>query len=263
MELGERIRQARLRAHLSQEKVAELIGVSRQAVTKWESGLSAPSTDNLFKLAEVLGTTVDILIAPEDKTASIAEQVYRLFREDEIRREAEKKEENRKNIRTCLWVFTAFLAIYLAGKLLCWKPSERALLPWLLDPSSTQHSYLFGWLLKSDLFQWSMLLSSLIALGGWRRLSLTTLAGFALALPIGELTGSLDSIVAPGYHYGWAIWGGIYLAYWSLGLWLQRMPEADRSLSSRQLRLWILAAFLVLILIPVLVLSGVPGHAHA
>ena len=53
MELGERIREARLRAHLSQEKVAELIGVSRQAVTKWESSQSAPSTDNLFKLAEV------------------------------------------------------------------------------------------------------------------------------------------------------------------------------------------------------------------
>jgi len=72
MELGERIRQARQRAHLSQEKVAELIGVSRQAVTKWESGQSAPTTDNLFRLAEILGTTVDLLIAPAGDSRSVA-----------------------------------------------------------------------------------------------------------------------------------------------------------------------------------------------
>ena len=261
MELGERIKQARLRAHLSQEKVAELIGVSRQAVTKWESGLSAPSTDNLFKLAEVLGTTVDILIAPEDNTASVAEQVYRMFRQEEARREAERRNQRQKNVRTCLAVIAAYLAIYLTGKLLCWKPAEMALFPWLIDPDSAQHSYLFGWLLKSNLFQYAALLSPLIALAGWRRLSLTTLAGFALALPLGEFLGDPDSIVAPGYHYGWLIWGGIYLASWAMGFWLQKMDGL--SLHSRQLRLWILLCLLLLIAIPILVLLSVPGYAHA
>ena len=40
MSLGTRIRDARQRRGLSQEKVAELVGVSRQAVAKWESGVS-------------------------------------------------------------------------------------------------------------------------------------------------------------------------------------------------------------------------------
>ena len=261
MELGERIREARLRAHLSQEMVAELVGVSRQAVTKWESGLSCPSTDNLFKLAQVLGTTVDLLIAPENNGASVAEQVYRMLREEEIRRETERRNQRKKNACTCLGVFAAYLAIYLTGKLLCWQPSEMALFPWLIDPVSTQHSYLFGWLLSSALFHCSMLLSSLTALAGLRRLSLTTLAGFALALPIGEFWGDLDSIVAPGYHYGWLIWGGIYLASWVMGFWLQKMDGL--SLHSRQLRLWLLLCLLLLIAIPILVLFSVPGYAHA
>ena len=261
MELGERIREARLRAHLSQEKVAELIGVSRQAVTKWESGQSAPSTDNLFKLAEVLGTTVDLLIAPEDSTASIAGEVCRMFREEELRQEAERKQRRKRNAWTCLAVLAVYIAVYLTGKLQCWDPGEMALLPWLLDPNSTQHSYLFGWLLSSNLFHYSLLFSALMALAGLRRLSLTTLAGFLLGLPLGEFLGQLDFIVAPGYHYGWLIWGGIYLASWVMGFWLQKMDEPN--LQSKQLRLWILICLILLLIIPLWVLLGIPGYARA
>ena len=50
--LGQRIREHRRRAGLSQEALARRMDVSRQAVTKWESGQSAPSTENLFRLAE-------------------------------------------------------------------------------------------------------------------------------------------------------------------------------------------------------------------
>lgn len=53
--LGQRIREHRRRAGLSQEALARRMDVSRQAVTKWESGQSAPSTENLFRLAELFG----------------------------------------------------------------------------------------------------------------------------------------------------------------------------------------------------------------
>jgi transcriptional regulator with XRE-family HTH domain len=65
MTLGERIKTCRQQAGMSQEKVAELVGISRQAVTKWETNQSAPSTENLFKLAEIFGTTVDLLLHEE------------------------------------------------------------------------------------------------------------------------------------------------------------------------------------------------------
>ena len=64
MDLGSRIRQQRMQHGWSQEKLAELMGVSRQAVTKWETGRSAPTADKLYELAQLFGTTVDLLMPP-------------------------------------------------------------------------------------------------------------------------------------------------------------------------------------------------------
>lgn len=261
MELGERIKEARLRAHLSQEKVAERIGVSRQAVTKWESGQSAPNTENLFKLAEILGTTVDILIAPEDNAASVAEQVYRMIREEEGRKEAARQLQKQKNIRAFLLIPGCYLLIYLTGKFLCWDRSQMALFPWIIDLDSTQHSYLFGWLLTSNLFHISMLISALTALGGWRKFSITSLAGFTAGLLVGEFLGDLPRIVAPGYHYGWVIWGGIFLGSWAMGLWLQKMTVV--SFHEQKFRLWILVFLGIMAAVTIYTLLSVPPYARA
>lgn len=61
-QLGENITRFRKEKGLSQEKVAEYMGVSRQAVTKWESNSSKPSSDNLIKLAELFDIKVDVLL---------------------------------------------------------------------------------------------------------------------------------------------------------------------------------------------------------
>lgn len=51
------------RAHgLSQEELAEKLGVSRQAVSKWERAESSPDTDNLIALAQLYGVTLDVLL---------------------------------------------------------------------------------------------------------------------------------------------------------------------------------------------------------
>lgn len=54
--LGEVIRAHREACGMTQELVAQKLGVSRQAVGKWESGKSEPSTTNLMAIAELLGT---------------------------------------------------------------------------------------------------------------------------------------------------------------------------------------------------------------
>lgn len=51
MTMGEIIQTGRARRGLSQEKLAELVGVSRQAVSKWEVGDAVPDTDKLVPLA--------------------------------------------------------------------------------------------------------------------------------------------------------------------------------------------------------------------
>lgn len=65
-QLGENIATFRKEKGLSQEKVAEYMAVSRQAVTKWESNISKPSSDNLIKLAELFNVSIDVLLGNEE-----------------------------------------------------------------------------------------------------------------------------------------------------------------------------------------------------
>ena len=53
MTLGKRLKELRTQSGFSQEMVAERIGVSRQAVTKWESGRTIPTAENLAALAQL------------------------------------------------------------------------------------------------------------------------------------------------------------------------------------------------------------------
>lgn len=65
---GEYLKELRVKNNLSQEKLGEKLGLSRQSVSKWEQGYSTPDTDNLIKLAELYGVSVDsILKCGEEK----------------------------------------------------------------------------------------------------------------------------------------------------------------------------------------------------
>ena len=55
--LGEALKENRIRCQMTQEFVAEHLGVSRQAVSKWENGTSDPSTANLLALAKLFGVS--------------------------------------------------------------------------------------------------------------------------------------------------------------------------------------------------------------
>ena len=60
--LGEVLKKRRTACKMTQEFVAETLGVSRQAVSKWESGASDPSTTNLMALAKLFGMTPEELL---------------------------------------------------------------------------------------------------------------------------------------------------------------------------------------------------------
>lgn len=62
MNLGENIIRLRTEKRLTQEELADLLGVSRQSVSKWESGASVPELDKLIRLSEVFDITVDELV---------------------------------------------------------------------------------------------------------------------------------------------------------------------------------------------------------
>lgn len=63
MNLASRIKEKRMKAQMTQEFVAESLGVSRQAVSKWETGASDPSTRNLIELANLFEIDVKELLS--------------------------------------------------------------------------------------------------------------------------------------------------------------------------------------------------------
>lgn len=62
MSLGSNIYDLRSKAGLSQEELAEKLGVSRQSVSKWETDTSVPDVDKLIQLSKVFGITLDELV---------------------------------------------------------------------------------------------------------------------------------------------------------------------------------------------------------
>lgn len=60
--LGQVLREQRTACNMTQEFVAESLGVSRQAVSKWENGTSDPSTSNLLALAKLYNVSVEELL---------------------------------------------------------------------------------------------------------------------------------------------------------------------------------------------------------
>lgn len=60
--LSEKIYMLRKNSKLSQEQLAEKIGVSRQAISKWESGTSIPEIDKLVLLSEYFNVSIDYLV---------------------------------------------------------------------------------------------------------------------------------------------------------------------------------------------------------
>ena len=66
MKLGEKIMYARKRAGMSQIDLADALGVSRQSVSKWETGEANPDITKLPQLADVLGVTVDWLFSNKE-----------------------------------------------------------------------------------------------------------------------------------------------------------------------------------------------------
>ena len=104
MSLGENIKTKRNELKLSQEYVAEQLGVSRQAVSKWETDQSQPKAKNLTELATVFHVGLSGLVEPQKYQAEQAAQ------ENEWR-------ENRNNSKMlcCRWVGYIFLITGYSG----------------------------------------------------------------------------------------------------------------------------------------------------
>ena len=62
MTIGQKIMQLRNNADISQEQLAEMLGVSRQSISKWEMDQALPQIDKVLQLAEIFRVSTDELL---------------------------------------------------------------------------------------------------------------------------------------------------------------------------------------------------------
>jgi transcriptional regulator with XRE-family HTH domain len=80
--IGQRIRDARKAAGLSQEQFVEAIGIPRRTVSRWENGTNLPDEDNRPKVSKLLNVPEDDLRLPTpQETLALAERVEQQLRE--------------------------------------------------------------------------------------------------------------------------------------------------------------------------------------
>lgn len=97
MKLAEKIYQERRKLGLSQEQFAEQMDISRQAVSKWESGQSMPDLDKVVAMSQIFGVSTDYLLKeeetiPEEVVGGVESDSYRELDEEVTMKYEEKPE---------------------------------------------------------------------------------------------------------------------------------------------------------------------------
>ena len=78
MGLGDRIYELRTKKKLSQGDLADILGVSRQSISKWETNCSTPDLDKLIRLSEIFGLSLDELVTGEDKRQETSNNTHNI-----------------------------------------------------------------------------------------------------------------------------------------------------------------------------------------
>ena len=126
MTLGQRIQQLRKEHNLSQEALGEQLGVSRQAISKWESDTTIPEIDKLIALSKLFGVSVGNLLGVEENTPSSSSTEEPTDREletieaivDRYLEKAQQQKPKRKTWPVIVgWVVVLFLVFWFKGQL--------------------------------------------------------------------------------------------------------------------------------------------------
>lgn len=93
IEIANRLVELRKKNNLSQEELADKLGLSRQAVSKWERAEASPDTDNLICLAKIYGVSLDNLLNTDQSIEDIAKETKEKESEKDATSKTDEKEE--------------------------------------------------------------------------------------------------------------------------------------------------------------------------
>ena len=121
MTLGEKISKQRKELNYTQEQIAEILGVSRQSISKWESDIAYPETEKLIELGKLFDCSMDYLLK-EEITEKNDTQAFVLGERVEELSKKVITEKNKGKVKKILKiigiVFAAFLAVDIVSMLL-------------------------------------------------------------------------------------------------------------------------------------------------
>ncbi len=111
IKLADRLVELRKEHKLSQEALAEKLGLSRQSISKWERAEASPDTDNLIALAEVYGITLDELLGNNEPK----ERKQETQPQSENKEKSAKQIKGKQNLKKAPLLFLGAIAIYVGG----------------------------------------------------------------------------------------------------------------------------------------------------
>ena len=109
IKLADRLVELRKEHKLSQEALAEKLGLSRQSISKWERAEASPDTDNLIALAEVYGVTLDELLGNNEPKAEKSEP------QATKKQLSAKQIKGKQNLKKAPLLFLGAIALYAGG----------------------------------------------------------------------------------------------------------------------------------------------------
>lgn len=120
LDLSEKIVKLRKNNGLTQEQLAEQLNVSRQSVSKWESGQAAPDIDKIVALGEIFHVTTDYLLKPSelDELAMKTEMLEK--RQQEILETDKKRMERQYCIMASVSIYLTAFAVYMLIRQVSW-----------------------------------------------------------------------------------------------------------------------------------------------
>lgn len=132
IEVANRLIELRKRAGLSQEELADKIGVSRQAVSKWERAEACPDTENLIELSNLYGVSVDSILKGNKDTEAETVEAEVVDVDDRSKEEVVIEKHAKKSVASVILSGVLFPVLLLTYLLLgfFWRGPEGQYIGW-------------------------------------------------------------------------------------------------------------------------------------
>ncbi|MCR4722458.1 MAG: helix-turn-helix domain-containing protein [Eubacteriales bacterium] len=213
MEIGDKIKALRKEKGMTQDAIAEALDISRQAVAKWESNQSAPTTANIMKLADLFQVPYEELLSQEETPNT---EIWRHI----VKTAEDNRKIKRRISRAVMISGLKIIACYLVLMLLCCFAFDLFSAP----------DYVWSWSLSHYVIPAVMCFSLAGCLLYLEKLGYYTLAGTALGIILGNIVGSITtkgSILH--FNNGWIALLGSIGAFSLLGLIITILKTGQES----------------------------------